>query len=86
MDVSDWVILVTGVTASIVAIVGYFINQFSIRNERRSRVYAEPLSAVYEYEELPYRIRKRIPEESSSAAIAQRISDVFERLSFIKRG
>lgn len=82
MDAGNWIVLITGVIASLVAVVGYLINQASIRNERRSRVYAEALSAVFEYEELPYRIRKRTAEEGSSAAIAQRISDVFERLSF----
>jgi hypothetical protein len=82
VDARSWIILITGVIASFVAVIGYLLNQFSIRNERRSRVYAEALLAVFEYEELPYRIRRRTAEEGSSAAIAQRINDVFERLSF----
>lgn len=60
------------------------VNQIAVRNERRSRVYAEALSAVFEFQELPYRIRKRASSEDSSAIIAQKISDVFIRLDFYR--
>jgi hypothetical protein len=82
MDVGSWIVLTTGVLAALVAVVGYLMNQFATRNERRSRVYAEALSAVFEYQELPYHIRKRTADPSSACAIGQKISDIFERLSF----
>jgi hypothetical protein len=74
----------TSISAAIVALIGYFLNQKVVRNERRSRVYAEALSALFEFQELPYRVRKRTSSKDSSGIIAQQISDVFVRLDFYR--
>lgn len=84
MSTSNWILLLTSISAATVALIGFLLNQIAVRNERRSRVYAEALSAVFEFQELPYRIRKRASSEDSSAIIAQRISDVFVRLDFYR--
>jgi hypothetical protein len=84
MSTSNWILLLTSISAAIVALIGFLLNQVAARNERRSRVYAEALSAVFEFQELPYRIRKRASSEDSSAIIAQKISDVFVRLDFYR--
>jgi hypothetical protein len=84
MNTANWILLLTSVSAAIVAFIGYFLNQVAARNERRSRVYAEALSAVFEFQELSYRIRKRVSGENSSAIVAQKISDVFVSLDFYR--
>ena len=84
MNTSNWILLLTSISAAAVALIGYLLNQVAVRNERRSRVYAEALSAVFEFQELPYRIRKRVASEDSSAVIAQKISDVFVSLDFYR--
>jgi hypothetical protein len=84
MNTSNWILLLTSISAAAVALIGYLLNQVAVRNERRSRVYAEALSAVFEFQELPYRIRKRAASEDSSAVIAQKISDVFVSLDFYR--
>ncbi len=84
MSTSNWILLLTSISAAIVALIGFLLNQIAVRNEKRSRVYAEALSAVFEFQELPYRIRKRASSEDSSAIIAQKISDVFVRLDFYR--
>jgi hypothetical protein len=84
MNTSNWILLLTSISAAAVALIGYLLNQVAVRNERRGRVYAEALSAVFEFQELPYRIRKRVASEDSSAVIAQKISDVFVSLDFYR--
>jgi hypothetical protein len=72
MSTSNWILLLTSISAAVVALIGFLLNQIALRNERRSKVYAEALSAVFEFQELPYRIRKRASSEDSSAIIAQK--------------
>lgn len=84
MSTSNWILLLTSTSAAIVALIGYLLNQIAIRNERRSRLYAEALSAVFEFQELPYRVRKRTSSKDSSGIIAQQISDVFVRLDYYR--
>ena len=72
MSTSNWILLLTSISAATVALIGFLLNQIAVLNERRSRVYAEALSAVFEFLEWPYRIRKRASSEDSSAIIAQK--------------
>ena len=82
MNTGNWIVLTTSTIAALVAVVGYLLNQHAARNERRSRSYAAALEAVYAYQELPFRIRRRTSDPKSSMELAQKISDAFERLSF----
>jgi hypothetical protein len=79
----DWVVI-SGAAPALVALIGYMVNQYVARNERRRRIYAEALAVVFEYEELPYRIRKRQDSLASCSDIALKVSDVFEKLSFYR--
>jgi hypothetical protein len=54
------------------AVLTYALNQRAARKERRAKTFAEALTAVEEYLEMPYRIRRR-PE--SSAAVRQQLTD-----------
>lgn len=54
------------------AFLTYALNQRAVRRERRAKTFAEALTAVEEYLEMPYRIRRR-PE--SSSAIRQQLTD-----------
>ncbi|MFE7729155.1 hypothetical protein ACFU5D_25585 [Streptomyces anthocyanicus] len=54
------------------AVLTYVLNQRAARKERRAKTFAEALTAVEEYLEMPYRIRRR-PE--SSAAVRQQLTD-----------
>ena len=54
------------------AFLTYALNQRAVRRERRARTFAEALTAVEEYLEMPYRIRRR-PE--SSSAVRQQLTD-----------
>ncbi|WP_225891337.1 hypothetical protein [Streptomyces dioscori] len=54
------------------AFLTYALNQRAVRRERRAKTFAEALTAVEEYLEMPYRIRRR-PE--SSAQVRQELTD-----------
>ncbi|MCC3654028.1 hypothetical protein LIX60_21685 [Streptomyces sp. S07_1.15] len=54
------------------AVLTYVLNQRAARRERRAKTFAEALTAVEEYLEMPYRVRRR-PE--SSAAVRQQLTD-----------
>jgi hypothetical protein len=82
VDPSAWVILSTGILAALVALIGYLLSQLANRNDRKIRLYAEALTAVHEYEELPYRIRRRTSNLQSGAAVAERVDDVLTKVLF----
>ena len=50
----------------------YALNQRAVRRERRAKTFAEALTAVEEYLEMPYRIRRR---PRSSSAVRQQLTD-----------
>jgi hypothetical protein len=50
----------------------YALNQRAVRRERRAKTFAEALTAVEEYLEMPYRIRRR---PKSSSAVRQQLTD-----------
>ncbi|SEE57043.1 hypothetical protein SAMN05216489_07182 [Streptomyces sp. 3213] len=50
----------------------YTLNQRAVRRERRAKTFAEALTAVEEYLEMPYRIRRR---PKSSSAVRQQLTD-----------
>jgi len=67
----------------LVALAGYLLTQWQARRDRKLKVFADTLAAVAEYEELPYRIRRRSASEGPiRAEIANRISDVQVRIAF----
>lgn len=83
MDVSAWGALLAAIIAGSVALFGYSLAQISNQRDRKRKFYAEALSAVREYEELPYRIRRRLSSDDiTRAALGERISDAYTKLRF----
>ncbi|MEU2542350.1 MULTISPECIES: hypothetical protein [Streptomyces] len=65
------------------AFLTYALNQRAVRRERRAKTFAEALTAVEEYLEMPYRIRRR--SESSSAVrqqLTDEVSSLLARMAF----
>lgn len=78
-DPADWIAL-GGV---LVALAGYFFHNHQARRERKMRAFADALGAVAEYQELPYRIRRRQGADAATrAAIAERVSDIQVKVAF----
>jgi hypothetical protein len=75
--------LSTAIIAGLVALTGYLLNQFANRRERTSKVYAEALEAIREYQELPYKIRRRPDSNGTTrAALGDKTGEVVSRLWF----
>jgi hypothetical protein len=72
-------ILVTAV----VAVSGYLHSARAGRRERIAHEFAEALRTVGDYQDLPFRIRRRRASDAETrAAIAERISEIHSRLDF----
>jgi hypothetical protein len=83
MVVDGLVGLWAAIVAGLVALVGYSLTQLANRQERKRKLYAEALAAVREYEELPFRIRRRQASDNATrAALGEQISDTFKLLRF----
>ncbi|XVQ11130.1 hypothetical protein ACQP1W_00705 [Spirillospora sp. CA-255316] len=70
------------VGAMIVAIFGYGLNQRVVRRERLVKTFAEALSAVEDYAELPYRIRRRSGNAEARLQLTEDISKIQSRIAF----
>jgi type II secretory pathway pseudopilin PulG len=70
------------VGAVISASITYWLNQRTARRERRSTVFAEALSAVEEYAEMPYRIRRRLVTAEARYDLCEEVSRLQSRLAF----
>jgi hypothetical protein len=75
--------IVAALVAAVVATFGYVITARAKLLEERRKTYAAALAAVCDYQELPYRIRRR-PDSSAAtrAALGLIISDVQRDLDF----
>lgn len=83
MDTASSVALVTAVIAGFVALIGYFLSQATNRRERKSKVYAEALLALRQYQELPFKIRRRSSSDSATReALGREWSEVLSNLIF----
>jgi hypothetical protein len=83
MDTSGRVALLTAIVAGVVALVGYYLTQATNRHERKSKLYAEALATVREYEELPFRIRRRPSSDPATrASLGEQVSSTFTKLGF----
>jgi Flp pilus assembly protein TadB len=54
--------VITVVGAVIGVVVTYSLNQRARRRERQARAFAEALTAIEDYANMPYRIRRRRPK------------------------
>lgn len=83
MDTNGLIALLIAIIAGTVALVGYSVTQFANRRERKSKLFAEALAVIYEYQELPYRIRRRASSDGATrAALGGLVSDVMTKLGF----
>ena len=75
--------IIAALVAAVVATFGYVITARAKLLEERRKTYAAALAAVCDYQELPYRIRRR-PDSSAAtrAALGMIISDVQRDLDF----
>lgn len=77
--------LIAGALAALVVLIGYFIQQWLARKERRAGVYSEALRAVEDYLEAPYRIRRKDGSDSTRQMLVQHVSDVQSRIAYYSR-
>jgi hypothetical protein len=78
-DPADWIAF-GGV---LVALAGYFFHHHQARRERKMRAFADALGAIAEYQELPYRVRRRQASDAATrATIAERVSDIQVKVAF----
>jgi hypothetical protein len=83
MDINGWIALSTAIIAGAVALTGYLLNQLANWRESKSRLFAEALAVIYEYQELPYRIRRRASSDGATRAMLGGLtSDVMTKLGF----
>jgi hypothetical protein len=88
---AGWTAAQTAIVAvAVIALVGavisasitYWFNQRAARRERRSTVFAEALSTVEEYAEMPYRIRRRLNTAQARYDLCEEVSRLQSRLAF----
>lgn len=51
--------VVAAVIAAGVSVIGFFVNQFSVRRERRSKTFADAMAALTRWSQLPYAVLQR---------------------------
>ncbi len=74
------VIAVAG--AVVTAALTYGLNQRTARRERQSNAFAAALSAIEDYAELPYRIRRRPGTSGARHELTEEISRIQSRIAF----
>jgi hypothetical protein len=80
-----WIPFLTTVIAAIVALVGYVVNQYIARREKKAQFYADALLAVKEFEEIPYRIAKRSDSTPGTRErLGNSVNDGFVKLSYYR--
>lgn len=74
------VIAVAGALVSVA--LTYNLNQRAARRERQTNVFAEALSAIEDYAELPYRILRRPGTPGARHELTEQISHIQSRIAF----
>lgn len=73
-------IILAGLLAALVAVLGYAWQQWQARADARAVVYGEALRAVEDYAEAPYVVRRRSGKDAR-ANVTKQISEIQSRLS-----
>lgn len=74
--------LIVPCVALLGAFLTYALNQRAARRESRARTFAEALSAVEDYLEMPYRVRRRPNTAEGRHSITNEVSAVLARMAF----
>jgi hypothetical protein len=80
---NNWIPVIVGLIAAITALIGYLVNGRLNRINDKTKFYAEALTAVEHYKQLPYtlyRLHDSTPE--TRAQLATMIGEIQESLSF----
>jgi hypothetical protein len=68
--------------AAVTALLTYALNRRAARRERRARAFGEALSAIEDYAEMPYRIRRRTGTLEGRQQLTEEVSRIYSRLAF----
>ena len=75
--------VIAALIAAAAVLIGYLVNQVANRRAEKTKVFAEAIEAVADYQEMPYRIRRRpAPDAASRLALSERVSDIQKRIDF----
>jgi hypothetical protein len=74
--------LISVAGAAITVALTYGLNQRASRRERHSKAFAEALTAIEDYAEMPYRIRRRVRKLDSQHELTEQISQIQSRIAF----
>lgn len=82
----DWVPLIVAIIAAITALTGYLVNSALSRRLERARHYADALTAVEKYRQLPYTFQRRHDNtKETRAELATMLADIQVTLAFYRR-
>ena len=73
---------ITLLGTAVTVAVTYALNQQAARRERRARSFAEALTAIEDYAEMPYRIRRRLGTPDARHEISAELSKIQSRIAF----
>jgi hypothetical protein len=82
----DWVPLIVAVIAAGTALTGYLVNSALSRRLERARHYADALTAVEKYKQVPFTYKRRHNgTEETRAELANMLGDIQVTLAFYRR-
>ena len=75
--------VITALIGAAAVLIGYLVNQVSNRRLEKTKVFASAIEAVADYQEMPYRIRRRpISDIETRVRLSERVSDVQKLIDF----
>jgi hypothetical protein len=85
-ELKDWIPLIVAVIAATAVLIGYFVNSSVSRRLEKARDYADALTAVYKYRQMPFTFKRRHDSKPETRAeLATMIGDIQVRLAFYRR-
>ena len=82
----NWIPLIVAVIAATTAFIGYLVNSAVGRRLERARYYADALTAVEKYRQLPFTFKRRHDStKETRAELASMLGDVQVTLAFYRR-
>lgn len=75
--------VIAALIAAAAILIGYLVNQVANRRVEKTKVFAQAIEAVADYQEMPYRIRRRPASDAASRlTLSERVSDIQKRIDF----
>ncbi|PWB98181.1 hypothetical protein [Homoserinimonas hongtaonis] len=82
MSSDGWAAIIAAGIAATVVLIGYLVQQWFARKERRAAIFSEALRAVEDYLEAPYRIQRKDRSDATRQILVTHISDIQSRISY----